>query len=71
MLPSFLQLTDQDWVESADVKVPIRQVPYHVKGHFQFLPPAEVHLIGSYALGTCIKPNVTVDLAVEIPRVCV
>ena len=57
-------------MEKAGVEVPIRQVPYQVKGRFRFLPPAEVHVIGSYALGTSIKPNVTVDLAVEMPKVC-
>lgn len=32
-------------------------------------PPASVDLIGSYPLGTCSKPRVTVDIAVTIPVV--
>ncbi len=51
------------------VRVPLVQEPYDVKGRFRFLPPAHVHVTGSYALGTCTKPDVTVDLTLEIPKV--
>lgn len=32
-------------------------------------PPTSVAMIGSYPLGTCIKPRVSVDLMVTIPSV--
>ncbi|EMP32511.1 Nucleolar protein 6 [Chelonia mydas] len=60
-------LADQSWLPK-DVKVPFLQVPSSVKGKFRFLPPATVTVVGSYLLGTCIKPEINVDLAVTMPR---
>lgn len=62
------QLTDQAWL-SKDVKVPFLQVPFSVKGRFHFVPPAELKVVGSYLLGTCIRPEINVDIAVTMPRV--
>lgn len=62
------QLTDQAWLPKG-VKVPFLQVPFSVKGRFRFLPPAELKVVGSYLLGTCIKPEINVDVAVTMPRV--
>lgn len=33
------------------------------------MPPAELKVVGSYLLGTCIKPEINVDVAVTMPRV--
>ncbi|XP_033020116.1 nucleolar protein 6 [Lacerta agilis] len=60
-------ITNQSWLPSG-VKVPLQQLPFCVKGHFRFLPPAEVKVVGSYLLGTCIKPEVNVDVAVTMPK---
>ncbi|KAM4808387.1 nucleolar protein 6 [Rhinophrynus dorsalis] len=60
-------LVDQTWLPKS-VKVPFLQVPYKVKGKFRFLPPSSVKVVGSYLLGTCIKPEINVDLAVTIPQ---
>ncbi|XP_063151962.1 nucleolar protein 6 [Candoia aspera] len=60
-------ITDQSWLPKG-VKVPFLQVPFKVKGKFHFLPPAEVKVVGSYLLGTCIKPEVNVDVAVIMPK---
>ncbi|KAM6470906.1 nucleolar protein 6 [Liasis olivaceus] len=60
-------ITDQSWLPKG-VKVPFLQVPFNVKGKFHFLPPAEVKVVGSYLLGTCIKPEVNVDVAVIMPK---
>uniref|UniRef100_A0A8C3CHV7 Nucleolar protein 6 n=1 Tax=Cairina moschata TaxID=8855 RepID=A0A8C3CHV7_CAIMO len=60
-------LTDQSWLPG-DVKVPFLQVPFDVKGKFRFLPPAQLSVVGSYLLGTCIKPEINVDMAVTMPR---
>nr|XP_030113545.1 nucleolar protein 6 isoform X1 [Taeniopygia guttata] len=61
------ELTDQAWL-SKDVKVPFLQVPFNVKGKFRFVPPAELKVVGSYLLGTCIRPEINVDIAVTMPR---
>ncbi|ELR51092.1 Nucleolar protein 6 [Bos mutus] len=61
------ELTNQAWLPDG-VQVPIHQVPYTVKGRFHFLPPAQVTVVGSYLLGTCIRPDINVDVALTIPR---
>ncbi|KAM5183507.1 nucleolar protein 6 isoform 1-T2 [Callospermophilus lateralis] len=61
------ELTDQAWLP-AGIRVPFHQVPYTVKGSFHFLPPAQVTVVGSYLLGTCIRPDITVDMALTMPR---
>uniref|UniRef100_A0A2K6JX79 Nucleolar protein 6 n=1 Tax=Rhinopithecus bieti TaxID=61621 RepID=A0A2K6JX79_RHIBE len=61
------ELTDQAWLP-AGVRVPLHQVPYAVKGCFCFLPPAQVTVVGSYLLGTCIRPDINVDVALTMPR---
>ncbi|KAM4753887.1 LOW QUALITY PROTEIN: nucleolar protein 6 [Cyanocitta cristata] len=61
------ELTDQAWL-SKDVKVPFLQVPFNVKGRFHFVPPAELKVVGSYLLGTCVRPEINVDVAVTMPR---
>ncbi|XP_006863097.1 PREDICTED: nucleolar protein 6 isoform X2 [Chrysochloris asiatica] len=61
------ELMDQAWLP-AGVRVPIHQVPFTVKGCFRFLPPVQVTIVGSYLLGTCIRPDINVDLALTMPR---
>ncbi|XP_077004029.1 nucleolar protein 6 [Tamandua tetradactyla] len=61
------QLTDQAWLP-AGVQVPLHQVPFTVKGCFRFLPPANITIVGSYLLGTCIRPDINVDVALTMPR---
>lgn len=68
MCPVGSQLTDQAWLPKG-VKVPFLQVPFSVKGKFRFVPPTELKVVGSYLLGTCIKPEINVDVAVTMPRV--
>lgn len=63
-----IQVSDLSWLSSA-VKVPFLLVPKTTKGKFHMAPPASIDLVGSYPLGTCIKPRITVDLAVTIPTV--
>lgn len=62
------QVSDLSWLAGA-VKVPFLLVPKTTKGKFHMAPPSSIDLIGSYPLGTCTKPHVTVDLAVTIPNV--
>lgn len=61
------ELTDQAWLPTG-VQVPLNQVPYTVKGCFRFLPPAQVTIVGSYLLGTCVRPDINVDVALTMPR---
>ncbi|KAI8481867.1 Nucleolar protein 6 [Branchiostoma belcheri] len=62
-------LTDQSWLPCT-VKVPIQQSPYQVKGHFHFAPPTSMKVVGSYLLGFCTKPDMNVDVLLEIPKEC-
>ncbi|OWF47935.1 nucleolar protein 6-like [Mizuhopecten yessoensis] len=64
------ELMDQDWLPKKFVKVPLHQSPEAVKGRFQFLPPAEVKMVGSFLSNTCVKPNVTLDISVTMPVEC-
>eukprot|EP00960_Hanusia_phi_P029837 748200-Hanusia_phi.AAC.3 len=44
---------------------------YTVKGQtFEFLPPTQVELVGSFLLRTLVKPDLSVDVAVEMPSSC-
>ncbi|KAM3867565.1 nucleolar protein 6 [Diretmus argenteus] len=61
-----VELSDLSWL-SGEVKVPFLLVPKASKGKFHMAPPTSVDLIGSYPLGTCTKPRITVDLTVTIP----
>ncbi|XP_063051087.1 nucleolar protein 6 [Engraulis encrasicolus] len=60
-----VELSDTTWLSK--VEVPFILVPKSVKGKFHMEPPASVTLIGSYPLGTCTKPRVSVDLMATIP----
>uniref|UniRef100_A0AAY5ELP3 Nucleolar protein 6 n=1 Tax=Electrophorus electricus TaxID=8005 RepID=A0AAY5ELP3_ELEEL len=62
-----VELTDLSWLEHSGIAVPFILLPEATKGKFHMEPPVSVDLIGSYPLGTCIKPRVSVDLAVTIP----
>ncbi|XP_062874179.1 nucleolar protein 6 isoform X2 [Trichomycterus rosablanca] len=63
-----VELSDVSWLSESGIDVPFIMVPEDTKGKFHMEPPASVDLIGSYPLGTCIKPRVLVDLAVTIPH---
>uniref|UniRef100_A0A671KPG3 Nucleolar protein 6 n=1 Tax=Sinocyclocheilus anshuiensis TaxID=1608454 RepID=A0A671KPG3_9TELE len=60
-----VELDDISWLSG--VEVPFLLVPSTAKGKFHMEPPASINLVGSYPLGMCIKPKVSVDLAVTIP----
>ncbi|XP_072453080.1 nucleolar protein 6 isoform X2 [Notamacropus eugenii] len=61
------EMTDQSWLPKG-VKVPFVQKPYAVKGRFQFLPPTQITVVGSYLLGTCVRPEVNVDVMLTMPK---
>ena len=52
------------------VKFPLPELPSPVKGKFRFVKPSVVKVVGSYLLGTIMKPNLNVDIVVQMPRVC-
>ncbi|XP_033750343.1 nucleolar protein 6-like [Pecten maximus] len=64
------ELMDQDWLPKKFVKVPIYQSPETVKGRFQFFPPTEVKMVGSFLSRTCVKPGVNLDISVTMPIEC-
>lgn len=64
------ELMEQDWLPKKIVKVPIYQSPESVKGKFQFFPPTEVKIVGSFLSRTCVKPGVNLDIAVTMPIEC-
>jgi len=53
-----------------DIQLPLPSLieSSKIKGKFQFVPPEEIKVIGSYLLKTMTKPNHVVDIAVEIPK---
>ncbi|KAL0979774.1 hypothetical protein UPYG_G00189470 [Umbra pygmaea] len=61
-----VELSDLSWL-TGGVKVPFLLVPKVTKGKFYMAPPTSVTVIGSYPLGTCTKPGISVDVAVTIP----
>nr|CAD7443268.1 unnamed protein product [Timema bartmani] len=65
-----LQLSDQGWLKSINVKMPMKQQPFEGKGSFQFIKPSAVSIVGSFASNSCVGPDVCIDLAVEMPRQC-
>ncbi|CAM9481846.1 unnamed protein product [Lampetra planeri] len=55
-------------LDSGDsVQVPFRPGPGPLKGRFCSGPPAAVRVVGSYLLGTTVRPDVAVDVAVTMP----
>ncbi|XP_062516518.1 nucleolar protein 6-like isoform X2 [Corticium candelabrum] len=54
-----------------DVHIPLMWKSLVLKGSMSLSPPSSVRVIGSFLLRTQCKPNINVDLAVEIPRTCV
>jgi len=51
-------------------KFPLPPTPSPVKGKFCFQKPVSVKVVGSYLLGTETKPDLNVDIAVEMPKEC-
>jgi len=52
------------------VKFPLPSPPSDVKGKFQFIKPSSVNVVGGYVLGTQTKPAFSVDVIMEMPKVC-
>lgn len=61
-------LNEQKWLKSLKVSIPIPRLPDIVKGTYQFQKPLKIEIVGSHILETQIGPNVTVDIAVELPQ---
>lgn len=63
------QISEREWLQSKNVNVPVVEKPSSVKGVFQFLPPVNVRLSGSFVLDTAVRPDVVADVVLEIPKV--
>ena len=68
MFHRLLQLYEQKWLKKSNCKVPLI-TPQKVKGSFQFVPPLKVKVTGSFLHETCVKPDIHVDVLVEMPKV--
>lgn len=64
------KIVDRKWLEASGVQVPVVESPSNVKGMFQFLPPVEVKVTGSFAHNTVVKPCVEATLVMYIPKSC-
>uniref|UniRef100_A0A2C9LX97 Nucleolar protein 6 n=1 Tax=Biomphalaria glabrata TaxID=6526 RepID=A0A2C9LX97_BIOGL len=64
------KIADKEWLQSLGIQIPFLEKPERVKGSFQFLPPTEVRLTGSMTLDTIVKPNLIVDLVLQMPKAC-
>lgn len=62
------EIVDQEWLKKLNMKIPVPQMPYLVKGHYQFKKPSAVTIIGSYATNMIIWPKAVVDVLIEMPR---
>ncbi|BFY97446.1 hypothetical protein BsWGS_00486 [Bradybaena similaris] len=62
------KISDREWLQSKNVNVPVVEKPSSVKGVFQFLPPVNVRLSGSFVLDTAVRPDVVADVVLEIPK---
>lgn len=65
---TFLQVADHSCLRKG-IKFPLPPPPSPVKGKFCFRKPLSVKVVGSYLLGTGTKPDLNVDIAVEMPKV--
>lgn len=72
-LPSETEKTpwsDNKWL-NRKVMHPLNNDQLHLsKFHFQFLTPKSVRLTGSKRLATLLSDNISVDIAVEMPKKC-
>ena len=65
-----IQLSKSLSLLPSDIKYPLGFVPHReVKGHFQFVPPATIKMVGSYLLNTCLKKRENINLSLHIPQV--
>ena len=67
----YFQLMDQNWLAKLNMSIPLVQEPFSVKGNFNFLPPLSISIVGSHAIDCSLGPNLNVDVAIEMPSVCV
>ncbi|XP_078367178.1 nucleolar protein 6-like isoform X2 [Oculina patagonica] len=51
-------------------KFPLPSTSSPVKGKFCFRKPVSVKVVGSYLLGTVTKPDLNVDIIVQMPKEC-
>ncbi|KAJ7384542.1 Nucleolar protein 6 [Desmophyllum pertusum] len=63
------EVADHSWLPRG-TKFPLPSTPSPVKGKFCFRRPVSVKVVGSYLLGTVTKPDLNVDIAVQMPKEC-
>ncbi|XP_067056195.1 nucleolar protein 6-like [Acropora muricata] len=63
------KLSDHSWLPNG-IKFPLPTPAAPVKGKFCFRKPTSVKVVGSYLLGTVTKPDLNVDISVQMPKEC-
>ena len=62
-------LQGHDWLNQSKVKLPLKEETSIATENFQFIPPVDVCVTGSYTTGTCIRQNMCIDVILKIPKV--
>ncbi|RUS78247.1 hypothetical protein EGW08_013986 [Elysia chlorotica] len=62
------KITDKKWLKSKGIQIPILERPAHVKGTFQFEPPVDVCVSGSFVIDAMVMPDVVADLILVVPK---
>lgn len=63
-------ITDIEWINK-DVIIPLDESNINIPNFkFKFVTPSKISIIGSHAAATIIGPNLSIDIAVEIPAEC-
>lgn len=63
------EVSDHSWLPRG-TKFPLPSPPAPIKGKFRFHRPISVKVVGSYLLGTVTKPDLNVDISVQMPKEC-
>jgi hypothetical protein len=62
-------LGDISWLKKHNIILPVSVDINKFPGSFQFLKPAAVTVVGSFANNCCLAPNIDVDIRIDIPKV--
>ncbi|XP_022104719.1 nucleolar protein 6-like [Acanthaster planci] len=63
------EITDPSWLPN-DIKCPTSWDRSQVRGQMSFHKPASVKVVGSFLLDILTQPDLSIDLAVEMPQAC-
>ena len=66
-------MNDLSWLEDKGIKLPVdlECLKQCNKATFRFVAPRNGQIIGSFFLETCIRRHGKIDIAFEMPPVCI